>query len=479
MMRAQHRNGVARPVLGLSHLVVTAALLGPFAPMGAAQVIFGGQVFIGGEVVNGDDTTNEQVEPDPTGSQLLEFADSTRLHGALDTLNLGRQELGWRRADVSTPLVFPLAQILRLSTANASRLDESVHATVKFRGSEWLAAEVIGIDGGKVRLKLGDGSPCMVDRAGLEWIYFSKGPAPECYDGPTSLAGWTSGGGWSYREGALLASAATPIGRNFESLPDQVEYRLDVDQGGAFRAFGIILHNRNLVLRGFGGGAVQITLRGAILRVSSSVGGDLKNKQIDLAKASPPFSELAENIPSGKKKPLLIRVFEDFPGGRLIVFINDRKAGEWEIGKGEAGKSGGGFTWQPMSWNADSEQSLSRIRFAPWDGRLPADGAPDDEASAGDRVFSGSEMQEGKIVSLVAGKLKIVTSNGPVEVPQQKITLLRFRRPENPPDENPPVARLRMARRGELEAAGLDWRDGKLVANELCGRPQAGSFGGA
>ncbi len=463
---------------GIVFALAAIGAAGWFAPGAAAQVIFGGQVFIGGEVASGDDATDDRTEPDPSGPQLLEFSDGTRLHGALTALNLGRQELGWQRADASAPLAFPLAQVHRLSMASASGPDEKVHATVKFRGGDWLAAEVVGIDGGKVRLKFADGRPCTADRSSLEWIYFSKGAAAECYDGPTSLAGWTSGGGWSYRDGELRASAATAIGRRFEALPDQVEYRFEVDQGGGFNAFALTLHNRNSVLRGLGVGSLQITLRGTVLRVSSPSGGEAKTEQVDLSKSSPPFSELAENGAPGKKRPVLFRVFEDYTGGRLLVFINGRKAMDWKIGKGAAGKNGGGFCWQPMSWNADSEQTLSRIRIVPWDGRLPTDGESDAETSAGDQVFAGREMQEGKIASLAAGKLKIAMSAGAIEMPQSKVTLVRFRRPENPPDENPPVARLRLARRGELEAAGLDWRDGKFVvrtnfAGELALVPSA------
>jgi hypothetical protein len=447
-------------------LVLAAAAIGAaglFAPAVSAQVIFGGQVFVGGGFGIGDASANEKAEPDPAGSQLLEFTDGTRLHGTLAALNLARQELTWRRGDASAPLVFPLAQVRGLRFDGASKPDVKVRATVKLRGGDWLAAEVAGIDAGKVHLKLADGAVCTVDRAFLEWIYFSKSSAPECYDGPASLTGWTSGGGWTYRDGALRAAAATPIGRSFEALPDRVEYRFEVDQGGLFRAFALILHNRNVLVRGFGAGAVQITLRGTILQAFANLGGAAGNRQVDLAKASPPFAELAGDAASGKKRPLLFQVFEDYPGGRLVIFINGRKAADWEIGKGEAGKNGGGFSWQPMSWNSESEQTLSKIRVVPWDGRIPPDGASD-EAPATDRVFlAGSEVKEGRIASLAAGRLKLVAGGAASDVPLDKVTLLSFRRPEIPPDEIPPVARLRLARRGEIEAAGLDWRDGKFV----------------
>lgn len=436
------------------------------------RVIDGGNVIIGGNVVILDGRggvfgdyvdSAATLKPDPAGPQVLEFADGTRLHGTVAALNLERQELTWRRADAAVPLVFPLPQIRRLTLGGESKEDINVHATVKFRGGDWLVADVTGIEGSKVRLKLGDGTASTVNRENLEWIYISKSSAPECYDGPTSLSGWNSNGGWSYRDGALRVKAATPIGRTFGALPDQVEYRLEIDQGGLFRSFSLMLHHRNLLVRSFSPGAVQIALRGTILQVWANVGNDVKNKQVDLSKVSQPFPELAETNSPNRKKPLRFRVFEDAPGGRLFVFINDRRAAEWDIGKREIGKNGGGFTWQPMVAD-ETEQTLSKICIAPWDGRSLPDGASDDGAQATDRVvLAGGEMQEGRIASLIAGRLKLSTTGGVLDFPLEKISLLRFRRPENPADEAPPAAHVRLAQRGEFDASGLSWRDGKFV----------------
>ncbi len=426
--------------------------------------VMNGVVINGGNVIFNLDDGSEPAKPvpDPAGSQVLDYTDGQRLHGTLSSFDPAGGQIIWQRPDAAAPLSIPSAQISRWSFENAPKPESKPGATVKFTGGDWLIANVTAIQGDKVSLQLTDGTKLTTTRAHLEWIYFSKSAAAETYDGPTSLAGWTSGGTWTYRDGALRASSPSPISRVFQSLPDQVEYRLVVDQGETVNAFTLSLHSRGLAMRGLSRGMLQLMLRASTLNLWASIDGNFKSVQVDLTK------QLGDPARRAKDS-MLFRVFEDVTNGRLLVYINGHKAAEWAIDKSEPGKNGGVFQFQPTSWNGTNEQSISAIRILPWDGRDPGE----DEDRTQDSVsVDGGDVKRGKLASWDGHALKLTTEHGPVTVPGEQIGLLRFQRPENPPDDAAPVAHLRLAGQGEFDAVGLDWRDGKFqVRTNFGGEP--------
>ncbi|MEI9892624.1 MAG: hypothetical protein WDN28_01560 [Chthoniobacter sp.] len=427
------------------------------------------------------------MEPDPAGPHLIEFFDGRLLHGTLESVDLARREITWRRPDASAPLTIPIVQISRLSFVPlpapqnpfveidiprrdppaADPKDKKIHATVKFVGGDWLAAEVTNIQDNKIHLQMSDGSPLTVDRAQVDWIYFSKGAAPECYDGPTSLAGWL-GGGWVYRDGALRASSPAKLERNFASLPDQVEYSFVADQGNLMCAFNLNLHGR--AGQGWSGepGVIQCMLRASTLTVMSNSEGRTKNEQVDLTKI---FGDSLDGRGKpGKNNPVRMRVLEDFTGGRLAIFINDRKAGEWTLQKGESGRNRGSFVFQPTIWNSNSEQTLSQIRVVPWDGRIPADAEKGAEAADDRLALTDGTARDGKFIDLVSRTARLRTGGATFETPRDRVKMLHFAHQDGPAAAPPEVvARVHLVQGGEFDAAGLVWRDGKLLVRARFG----------
>jgi hypothetical protein len=198
------------------------------------------------------------------------------LHGELEGFDAAHR-VHWRRRDVMEPIVLPMDSISAMKLASALSGAAAPHVTVKLAGGNWLAADVLGMQGGKLQLRFGGGSPVTIDRSRVEWLFFSKSAAPECYDGPTSMAGWMSAGGWTYRDGALRASSPSMIGRFFECLPDRVEYLVEVDQDPRQGdAFAIMLHGRNPVTRPQGPGAVQLMFLGSTLQMVSQIEGSTR-----------------------------------------------------------------------------------------------------------------------------------------------------------------------------------------------------------
>lgn len=432
--------------------------------LNGGQVINAGEgIIIGGAFPGGSDEENEDgggaAREAGETAQVLEFADGSRLHGTLEKLDGTKKEIVWRGMDAAAALTFPLAHVSRWDTPMKTKPEVKARATVKLTGGDWLAADVTGLAKDKLNLTLGDGTAVAVDRARVEWIHFAKTAAAECYDGPTGLSGWVSDGSWTYREGALRAARPTAIGRMFEALPDQVEYRFDYEQGaGGTRAFAVLLHGSDPAARGFGPGMVRLMINDSQFNLWAQRQDQMKQEGIDLTKVL--------GAPGGgggapaKRRPLRWRIFEDRPAGRLVVFIDGRKVGDFrDMGKIKAGENRGSFSFQPMAWNEAGEQSVAKIKVLPWDGFVPVDDALEDARPKTDQlVLADGDREAGRIESITADKVQI----GATAVPRSNVAMLRFARPATVPDEDPPLGRLRLAQRGEFEVTSLGFQEGKL-----------------
>ncbi|EDY19572.1 hypothetical protein CfE428DRAFT_2748 [Chthoniobacter flavus Ellin428] len=465
----------------LANSLIAIGLVGG-ALTAAGQVIIrgnNGKVIITGAFSNGQE---KKAEPDPAGPHLIEFFDGRQLHGTLEAVDLKRGEITWRRADASAPLTIPTMLINRLTFVPTAGLqnefgmeipplppanaappapnDNTTYATVKFGGGDWLRAEVTNILDNKVHLKLADGSPLAVDRAQVEWIYFSKIASPECYDGPTSLAGW-SGSGWSYHEGALHATSPQQITRTFAALPDQVEYEFTADQGNLMSQFNFSLHGRSGQAWGGEPGIIQCMLRASTLTVFSNADGHYKNESVDLTKK---FGDALDGRAiAGRSNPVHFQLYEDFTGGRIAIFVNGHKAGEWGVQKGEPGRNRGTFAFQPTIWSPTSEQTLSKIRVVPWDGRIPEEGEKAEDHSSDHLSLADGTAKDGRFIDLAAGTVRLRVDGSDFEAPNAQVKMLRFAHRDNAatPSEAP-IAHVLLTEGGEFDATRITWRESRM-----------------
>jgi hypothetical protein len=447
--------------------LLAAMILAAAVSPARAQVIInngGAGIIIMDRAVDSSDT--EKIQQDPAGADRIEFFDGSQLHGTLDSVDMEHRQLIWRRSDASNPMAIPLQRVSQLHF-DQSRKDASLHATIKFTGGDWLAADITHIQDNKIHLQLADHSALEVNRSQVDWIYFSKGAAAECYDGPEGMAGWVSGGSWTYRAGALRASMPSQIGHSFAALPDQVDYQFEVDQGRLMDAFNFSLHGRVGQEWNAGPGIIQCVIQANTLNVWAMIDGRFRSEQVDLENII--GGALDGRIKRGKSNPVQFRVLEDFPGGRLLIYINGHKVADYNIGKGEAGKNQGSFTFQPTVWNAYGEQTLSKIRVVPWDGRMPDDPAKADEPVSDLVSQADGTVHEGKLIDFAEGTVRIRSGNKTIETPKEQLRLLRFGGTKEASNDAPSMARLRLADGGDLDASDIGWRDGKFLVRSRFG----------
>jgi hypothetical protein len=289
-------------------------------------------------------------------------------------------------------------------------------------------------------------------------MYFSKGSAAECYEGPLSLMGWASQGGWTYREGALRVTQPGVVGRGFDALPDRVEYRFEFDQGTSMRAFSVMLHGADPLGRNMTQGMLRLMVNGTSLHFLAQMGDNMKQEQVDLTKFFPAPPKALDGAPA-KVKPIRWRIFEDHVAGRIVLFMDGRKVGDWATAKGKSGENRGAFVFQSMASSANSEQAISKIVVTPWNGFVPEDNAIEDARPKTDQVMLATgDLREGEVESVTGDKIKV----GSALLARDQVSLVRFARGGNPPAEAPPAGRVRLAQRGEFDAATLNFRDDRL-----------------
>lgn len=460
-----HRLADLRRRLGLrSWRVVTTAACSLLAVSSFAQNegfdldIFDEGVFAEGnvQIVNGaivvkeaPAKTEENVEADPAGDQVMELTDGSQLHGKL--IALGKSEVVWQRADATEPLVFTPQEVRRLVLAKTvANQGQRSDTTLKLSGSDWVAGQLVSFDGQKFLLNIGTEKPVEIPRERVEWLASAPTGSPDSYDGPVGpmgMAGWDtaveSGANWDYADGALVAKNASPIVRQFDLLPDKIDIQFTAGDGGT--------NNRGLTLwlqpgtraRGYGKGSCYLRFQTNTVNANYSTGEQMKN--------------FSANIVEEKEERKLTRyrLLFDRHEGRLVVFVNGKQVADWDLPESTEPPVNGNLSWQPSYWSSNMAWTLSNVRVQPWDGMVPPDG---DEAGK-DFLSVGKESRRAGALEKASAEAYTFSGN---EVSRKLPTLIRLAPTGEVEPPGGAIARVWLARRGEIDVTGIGFREGVL-----------------
>lgn len=412
------------------------------------------------QVLSGRMPARQALPYDPAGPHVLEFADGSVLHGTV--AGISGATITVRRSDASAPLAFPDKTIRRIILDHEPDPDApALHATVQFVSGDWMVADVIAIRDSRADLRLASGQRLSVDRSQLDWIYLAEGSAPDVFQGPDSLDGWTSNGSWAFKNGALQCTQMGNIGRSFQVMPEQMDLEFEMARGEVQRNFMVSLNfsasgpaperqknvNRNAW--------AQVRFNEGQLYIYCANGNQNVNHSVEISKAV--------QEAGGKGVARYRILFDRCRAGRLAVFINDRKVADQKVPQMPAGVWNGTMYFQPMRWSTDADWTISKIRLSPWDGQLPREsGRPAPDRMDGLSLYSG-ESRAGRLEVLLGGAIKFRSSAGVEDIPRSEVRMLRFRRPENPlPPADPATPRLVLAQRGLWRAKEVKLNEGVL-----------------
>ena len=331
---------------------------------------------------------------------------------------------------------------------------------LQLRDGGWFNGDALTMGRGKLLLTLPGGGQIAIPEEHAQSATLSKEQAPQIYDGPMGLAGWTftpNRGQWDFKDGFLRCIAYGPISRNFEHLPDPLDLSFDVVCPPMLQNFGVTL---------FGSGAIQNGVGALSVQFSPT---QIYGMHFDGRRSNQYNVLLKEQggIPldlQDKPQTVHYRLLVDRVNGKALIYIDGIKKAEWKLSKvnaGEIGKCGGTFSFSPNAYSSANQIQLGRILILPWDGKEPANGAKRAEVKSDQVLTSDGTTVNGTIETVTAGKITL--ANPPGTTSREGTLYLRFAPPAKPKEQAVPCALVRLKNGSEFAATQITGSGGKTT----------------
>ena len=338
-------------------------------------------------------------------------------------------------------------EITALTFAEREKIEAaSAKVHLQLRDGGWFSGDALTMENGTLLLTLPGGQRIEIPREHAQSVTLSNEQAPQIYDGPTGLAGWSAGrtnqGQWEYKDGFLTCISNGPITRNFEQMPDPLDLSFDVVFPPQLQHFSLSL---------FGGAVNQVSTGTLTIQFSPN---QISGHHYDGRRTNQYSVQLQPDADGGlaeKAKTVRYRLLVDRVNGRALIYVGGIKRADWKLSKVNAediGKCGATFSFSPNVFSSSDQVRLGRIRLLPWDGKMPWSGVEPTAAKA-DRILTG----DGKIVDGTIEKItgaEVVTAN-PQEVTHRDKTLhVLFAAAAAPKEQPAAVAMVRLKNGGEF-----------------------------
>ena len=320
---------------------------------------------------------------------------------------------------------------------------------VQLRDGSLFNGDALTMEHGTLLLTLHGGQRIEIPREQAQSLTLSDGESVQIYDGPTGLAGWTSGrtnqGQWEYKDGLLRCLSNGPIGRDLGHMPDPLDFSFDVIFPKRIQRFGVTL---------FSGGVGQSSAGTLTLQFSP---GQIHGSHYDGQRSNQYNSDFQQQVGAvffGKPETVRYRVLVDRVKGKALIFIDGKKLAEWKLSTvkpEEIGECGGTFSITPNVSMSGTAFTIGRVRVLPWDGREPAN-AEELPAPKGDQVLAqDGKATDGSIERITAGE--IVFANPAATVRRDRTLFVRFAPPAAPKEFPAALAMARLKNGSEFAVA--------------------------
>jgi hypothetical protein len=316
--------------------------------------------------------------------------------------------------------------------------------SLQLRDGSCFRGDALTLEGGKIVLTLPGSHRLEFAREHALSATLSDGEAPQIYQGPVSIAGWSSmrsgQGNWDYKDGFLRCINNGSIGRNMERMPDPVDVSFDVVFPSQLHHFTVSLFQNASGVNQAGSLTVQFSPN----QISATHFDGRRYNQY-----SAPI-KLDERM-SFTEKPVAIRyrLLVDRVNGRALVFTNGARRADWRISKvkpEEIGKCGAAFSISPNVFTSTNTFQLGRIGILPWDGKEPADGWEPADPKTDQIIRSHGDAIAGPVVRIT--EREIILGNPARPVARAETLHVRFVAPAVPSDDRPGAAALLRLKNG-------------------------------
>lgn len=330
--------------------------------------------------------------------------------------------------------------------ATASPLPRVV---LQLRDGSILYGDALTMENGMVQFTLPGGQRIEIPRAHAQSATLSDGESPQIYDGPTAMAGWTSGrynqARWEYKDGTLRTSESGAIGRNLGRFPDPLDMSFEVNFPKQMQHVGVSLFANNVGESGVG----ALTLNFSPGQIYGNHYDGKRSNQYNTN-----FANAAVNDFSSKPETIRYRILVDRVNGTALVYVNGEKRADWKLSKvkpEDLGKCGAAFSITPHASMSNATFKLGRVRILPWNGKVPAGGAEPPEPK-GDEALSSNGTTTNGTLDRITGS-EILFANPAGKAVREKTVFVRFADPAAPKESAAAIANARLRNGSEISAA--------------------------
>jgi len=391
------------------------------------------------------------IVPGPNGSivtmtqkpQVIEFLNGDVLQGTFVEFN-SKGGIMWRHPAAKSDIEFASDSVSRvlLYPRVSAKVSDKRNCRVTLRTGEELLGELIELDEGYLLLGAWfSRSSLRIPRDKILSIAPGGQAGNTIYAGPKNLDGWVGrnlkvnvnqnnqirrgglglvpnnkgfarpvGGraGWQFNKESFTSTmSGSQIGRKVE-YADKTNIEFDLSWRGSFN-IAIHLYSDKMEQYGSNGYIVGLSNYNCYLIRSTARQGHNNIGNVNLP----------QELRNKTKGRISIRV--DKKNNSVTLLMNDRIIRQWRDSAGFVGK---GDVLMFLS-QGQAMVKLSKINITEWDGKMPAPGGSEREVD--EDLLRGSDSDiSGKVVGIENGEVKFKASFAELNMPLEKVTLIRF-----------------------------------------------------
>lgn len=349
----------------------------------------------------------------------VSFQSGDLLYGSLQSFD-PKSALIWQRPDLTQPVEFKTSGLAEVRLRRQPTSDFPRDCRVDLSNGDQLEGKLVAMDADKIALDTAYAGKLYLPRKRIVMLVPIQTSSAVVFEGPTGMEGWVHGkvnavqdaGEWQYKNGALYATKAASIARDFK-LPESSSIQFDVAWKGTFGAAVALYTTRleplNLQMKDTEpdfGGFYSLQL-GPASTTLMMVKKDVQLKYLWRDIPAPPLTQKNNahiEIRVSKSKALVALLVD----GVLI-----------KGGQDPDGFAGTGTILRFVHHGFGSLK-LSNLRITEWDGQF--DERSSNERGAADLTkLRNRDKVTGNVEAYRDGKFTIASENSKLQVPMERV----------------------------------------------------------
>ncbi|MDP6522675.1 MAG: hypothetical protein QGI24_07595 [Kiritimatiellia bacterium] len=348
---------------------------------------------------------------DGKSSDLLQFVNKDGVHGSLVSYSEAKYGLKWRHEHVKDPILFSLANVSKIKLAGRRVVADTTGASVILTNDDVLMGRIVSLDSEKLVFDTWYAGRMSIEKVMIKAIHPNTKGSTAIFEGPSDLASWTVQNhgnlqAWKFRDNALYALQAYPIGKIIEKMPDSVDIEFEIAWRGYPQfIFAFLTDN----LQQYYGNCYMLQVSNTSIHMYKC---NRNGNQQSLGSAS--VQQFA-NTAKGKAK---LNIMVDRENKAIVLMVNDTVVKQFPASAGFSGL-GKGILFQPQT---QGNFKVSRIRISSWGGKLPSEAGVSAGEGGDDTIkFVNGDKVTGSLLSIADGTAQFKTSYATLTIPVQRV----------------------------------------------------------